>query len=118
LPDKFILYIEPNNLDRERDNEYMLTDDCGSVVYWREEFTSDTLFRDEIELLPGCYEFRLTDKVEDGMNRHWWNYYENPDMMGKNGKVEIQDLEGNVIRKFPYDFGQEILYRFTVKSAE
>ncbi len=116
LPNKFILYIEPNNLGRERDNEYMLTDDCGSVVYRREEFASDTLFRDEIELLPGCYEFRLTDKVEDGMNRHWWNYYENPDMIGKNGKVEIQDLKGNVIRKFPYDFGQEILYRFAVKS--
>jgi len=116
LPANFILYIEPNNLGRERENEYMLTDYSGGVVYAREDFSSDTLFRDVIELLPGCYEFRLTDKVEDGMNRHWWNYYDNPEQMGKNGKLEIQDMEGNTIRKFPYDFGQEILYRFSVKS--
>ena len=118
LPEKFVLYLEPNDLGRERDNAYWLTDECGSLVYAREEFTSDTLFRDVIELVPGCYEFRLTDKVEDGMNRHWWYYYENPDMMGKNGKIEIHDIEGHVIRKFPYDFGQEILYRFVVKSSE
>ena len=118
LPAQFILYIEPNNLGRERDNAYLLTDDCGEVRYAREDFASDTLFKDVIELAPGCYEFRLTDQVEDGMNRHWWYYYENPEMMGKNGKVEIHDTEGNVIRKFPYDFGQEILYRFAVKSAE
>ena len=115
LPKQFILYIEPNNLGRDRDNSYFLTDDCGSLVYAREEFTSDTLFMDKIMLEAGCYEFRLTDKVEDGMNRHWWYYYENPDMMGKNGKVEIHDMEGNVLRRFPYDFGQEILYRFAVK---
>jgi hypothetical protein len=115
LPDEFILYIEPNDLDRDRDNSYFLTDECGSVAYAREDFTSDTLFMDKVSLEPGCYEFRLTDKVEDGMNRHWWYYYENPEMMGKNGRIEIHDMNGNVIRKFPYDFGQEILYRFVVK---
>ena len=115
LPAEFILYIEPNDLGRDRDNAYFLTDDCGSVMYAREDFTSDTLFTDTISLEPGCYEFRLTDKVEDGMNRHWWYYYENPEMMGKNGRIEIHDLEGDVIRRFPYDFGQEILYRFSVK---
>ncbi len=116
LPAKFVLYIEPNDLGRDRDNAYLLTDNCGSVIFARDDFTSDTLFLDEITLPPGCYEFRLTDKVEDGMNRHWWNYYENPEMMGKNGKVEIRDMDGNVIRKFPYDFGQELLYRFAIKS--
>ena len=116
LPSEFIIYIEPNNLGRDRDNAYLLTDECGSVVYARENFTADTLYRDAILLEPGCYEFRLTDKVEDGMNRHWWYYNENPEMMGKNGKIEIQDADGNVIRMFPFDFGQEILYRFSVKS--
>jgi hypothetical protein len=49
------------------------------------------------------------------MIHHWWNHYENPELVGKHGKVEIQDTTGNIIRKFPYDFGQEILYRFRVK---
>jgi hypothetical protein len=115
LPAEFVLYIEPNDLGRDRDNEYFLTDACGSVIFKREDFTTDTLFRDQVKLDPGCYEFRLSDKVEDGMNRHWWYYYENPELMGKNGKIEIHDTEGNVIRKFAYDFGQEILYRFSVK---
>ena len=79
-------------------------------------FFSSTVFHDAVKLNPGCYEFRLRDKVEDGMNRHWWYRNENPALMGKNGKIEFQDMDGNTIRKFPYDFGQEILYRFTVKS--
>ena len=52
------------------------------------------------------------------MNLHWWYYYDNPEQMGKNDLLEIRDLDGNVIRKFTYDFGQEILYRFTVKSED
>ncbi|NQT76903.1 MAG: hypothetical protein HQ565_04245 [Bacteroidetes bacterium] len=116
LPDEFVIYIEPNDIGRDRDNAYTLTDECGAVVYSREDFTVDTLFRDAVKLDPGCYEFRLRDKVEDGMNRHWWYRNENPDLMGKNGKIEFQDVDGNVIKIFPYDFGQEILYRFTVKS--
>jgi hypothetical protein len=116
LPDEFVIYIEPNDIGRDRDNTYVLTDECGAVVYSREDFTVDTLFRDAVKLDPGCYEFRLSDKVEDGMNRHWWYRNENPDLMGKNGKIEFHDVDGNVIRRFPYDFGQEILYRFSVKN--
>jgi len=116
LPAEFVLYIEPNDLGRDRDNAYTISDACGAVLMERADFTTDTLFRDTIRLAGGCYEFRLTDKVEDGMNRRWWYYYDNPELMGKNGKVEIHDTEGNVLRKFPYDFGQEILYRFRVKG--
>ncbi len=116
LPNEFVIYIEPNDIGRDRDNAYVLTDECGAVVYSREDFTADTLFRDAVKLDPGCYEFRLSDKIEAGMNRHWWYRNENPDLMGKNGKIEFHDVDGNVIKRFPYDFGQEILYRFTVKS--
>ena len=115
MPANFMIYIEPNDLGRDRDNAYALTDECGAIMFYREDFTIDTLYRDMIKLGPGCYEFRLSDKVEDGMNRHWWNYYEDPDQIGKNGKIEFQDMDGNLIRKFPYDFGQELLYRFSVK---
>ena len=115
LPASFIIYLEPNDLGRDRDNEYVITDDCGAIIHSRDDFTADTLYLDHMELSPGCYEFRLTDKVEDGMNRHWWNRYDNPDQVGKNGKIEFRDANGIAIKTFPYDFGQEILYRFTVK---
>jgi hypothetical protein len=115
MPAEFVIYIEPTNLGRDRDNAWTLSDECGAVLFSRQDMTVDTMYNEQIKLSPGCYEFLLTDKVEDGMNRHWWYYYENPALMGKNGKIEFRDLDGNLIHKFPYDFGQAILYRFTVK---
>ena len=116
MPENFVIYIEPNNLGRERDNAYYISDDCGAIVYSREDFTTDTLFTDEMHLSPGCYEFLLTDKVEDGMNRHWWYRNSNPGLMGKNGKIEFRDMEGTVLKTFPYDYGEALLYRFAVKN--
>lgn len=116
MPSDIVIYIEPNDLGRDRDNAYYLTDDCGAVIFSRPDFTTDTLFTDRVRLEPGCYEFRLSDKVEDGMNRHWWYRGSNPELIGKNGKIEFQDLEGNTLKAFPYDFGQELLYRFRVEE--
>jgi hypothetical protein len=116
MPSDIVIYIEPNNLGRDRDNAYYLTNDCGALILSRPDFTADTLFTDRITLSPGCYEFRLTDKVEDGMNRHWWYRGSNPELIGKNGRIEFHDLEGNILKAFPYDFGQELLYRFQVKE--
>lgn len=116
MPRRFVIRVEPNNLGRDRDNAYFLTDDCGAVFFARTDLTTDTLYTDTMDLEAGCYEFRLTDKVEDGMNRHWWYYREQPEMVGKNGKIEFLDMEGRVLKHFPYDFGQELLYRFTVKG--
>ncbi len=35
--------------------------------------------------------------------------------MGKNGRVKTHVMDRNMIRKFPYDFGQEFFYRESVK---
>ncbi len=116
LPRNFVLYIEPNDKGRDRDNAYMITDDCGAVLFSRDDLTTDTIFTDKLRFEPGCYEFRLTDRLEDGMNRHWWYRNSNPELMGKNGRIEFRDHNGNTIKAFPYDFGQELLYRFTVNN--
>lgn len=114
MPSEFVIYIEPNNLGRERDNALILTDDCGAAVFLKDDFTTDTVYADRMALEPGCYEFRLTDKAEDGMNRHWWYHRDQPELVGKNGRIEFHDTEGNIIKVFPSDFGQELLYRFRV----
>ena len=69
---------------------------------------------DTISLKEGCYEFRLTDRYEDGMLQHWWERTENPHKVGINGKISIISLEGVVLYQFPYDFGQELLMNFRV----
>jgi len=116
LAGEFILHIETNNLGRAVDNSYTISNDCGEIIYERAVFEDDTIYNDPIKLEAGCYEFRLIDSIEDGLIRHWWNYYENPDEIGKNGKVEIQNMDGETIRPFYYDFGQELLFRFRVKE--
>jgi hypothetical protein len=114
MPSSFVLHIESNDLGRAADNAYAITDGCGAVLFERAVFEDSTTYNDTITLDEGCYEFRLTDKMEDGMIRHWWNYYDNPDEVGINGRIEFRSLDGEVLRPFYFDFGQEILYRFKV----
>lgn len=114
LPGSFVLHIETNDLGRAVDNSYTISNDCGEIIFERSIFEDDMIYNDTISLTDGCYEFRLIDAMEDGMIRHWWNYYENPDEIGKNGKVGIHNSNGEVIRPFTYDFGQEVLFRFRI----
>ena len=58
----------------------------------------------------GCYELIFEDSAEDGVNEHW--YY--GESSSASGKVQIRNMNGDIIKKFPDDFGQQIDYRFTV----
>lgn len=68
-----------------------------------------------IDLTPGCYQFEFLDDFEDGIGLHWWNYYDNKEMVGKSGKVEILSTEGELLKKFPYDFGEKLIMNFVVE---
>ncbi len=114
MPEAFSIYIESTNKGRAKENAYTLTNAAGTVIYERSTMTDSTTYEDRIQLEDGCYTFRLTDDMEDGMNRHWWNYRSDPEQVGINGKIEFHALDGSVIQSFPYDFGQEILFRFRV----
>jgi len=57
----------------------------------------------------------INDKKEDGLIRHWWNYYDNPDEVGKSGSVFIKTTEGTIIKEFPADFGAQLRYCFRVQ---
>ena len=52
----------------------------------------------------------LKDSAEDGVNEHWYN----GESSSAAGKVQIRNMNGDIIKKFPDDFGQQIDYRFTV----
>ncbi len=114
LPKEFIIHIESNDIGRAKENSYYVKDENGMVLYQREKFADSTTYNDTIKLEKGCYEFRLIDNMEDGMNRHWWNRNSNPDKVGKNGLIEIRSKKGEILQKFPYDFGQELLLNFRV----
>ncbi|MFC2106764.1 peptide-N-glycosidase F-related protein, partial [Bacteroidota bacterium] len=115
LPEEFVLYIETNDNGRAKENSYYISDDMGEILFKREIFDDSVTYQDKIKLESGCFEFRLTDDMQDGMNRHWWLRNSNPEMIGRNGKIEIRNTEGEVLHTFAYDFGQELLYRFRVR---
>jgi uncharacterized protein YodC (DUF2158 family) len=114
LPAKFVLHIEANGLGRARENAYTISDVNGKVIYERDEFEDDAVYQDVIELPEGCYEFRITDKKEDGMIRQWWFRGSNPELIGRNGRIALMDKDLNLIKELKYDFADELSQQFRI----
>ena len=115
LPNKFIIHIETNDKDRAKENSYTVTDQNGKIFFEREIFEDDTTYDDVIELKQGSYEFRLTDKYQDGMIRHWWYYSSDKEKVGKNGRIAIMDMDKKVIKELKFDFADELNLQFVVR---
>ncbi len=115
LPSKFLLHIEAQGLGRARDNAYTIIDDVGKILYMKEYFEDNEVYEELIELPHGCYELRIIDRKEDGMIRHWWYRNSNPELVGKNGKIEILNKNKKLLKKLKYDFAESEIFRFRVK---
>ncbi len=116
LPTAFKLYIRANGLGRARDLSCTINDVDGAVLFERDQFEDDVIYMDPVSLEKGLYEFKLTDRMEDGMIRHWWNRSSDPDKIGRNGRIAIMDMKGNLIKELDYDFAEEINLRFIVED--
>jgi len=115
LPQKFILKIETNNLERAKENSFSISNSEGNIFYSRDHLEDDKIYEETIELSRGCYELNFEDLGQDGISIHWWHYRTNPEMVGKSGKISILDLSGAVIRSFPSDFGEYLSFSFIVR---
>jgi Peptide-N-glycosidase F, C terminal len=115
LPGKFYLHIKVQGLGRAKENAFYITNNVGGILYERESFEDNEDFLQLIKLEKGCYELRIIDRAEDGMVRHWWARNSNPELMGENGKIEVLDIEKNVIKELEYDFAEEEVFRFRVE---
>jgi hypothetical protein len=107
LPENFIVEVKTQGLGRAKDNKLIITDQDEHVVYQRLEYPEDSLVKDEIELIRGAYKLVFSDENEDGMIRHWWNYYSDPEQVGENGSLRILDMEGNEILDLGYDWAEK-----------
>ncbi|MBI5404085.1 MAG: hypothetical protein HY959_11855 [Ignavibacteriae bacterium] len=114
LPNKFILHIEANDLGRAKENAYFIFDGQGKIFFERKEFEDNAIYSDEINLTGGCYLLLITDKQRDGMMKHWWERA-HPERIGKNGRIFLTNTSGDTLRKFPYDFGAELRFCFSVR---
>lgn len=115
LPGEFILSIQTNNLNRASENSYYITDSQGMIWYDSDEFEDDHHYRLPINLSKGCYQFKFMDKMEDGVSIHWWFSNSDPELVGINGKVQIESVLGDTLLSFSSDFGQELYLNFIVE---
>jgi hypothetical protein len=110
LPTRFVLVIRSNHDSTH--NAYQITDAGGIVVRERKlgSLTANTLYRDTLDLNPGCYQLLVTDTAGDGLD-FWFN----PE--GGYGFVRILDLNGKLLTPFLSDFGSNIRYAFRVAES-
>lgn len=115
FPDVFKVVIETNNLGRASENELSISDASGLVWYFEDSFNDSSRYEIPVELARGCYSFKFSDDQEDGISQHWWNRNAEPDQVGISGNVLIESMQGDTLKMFQPDFGQELLLNFMVE---
>ena len=100
-----------DSTNRAQQSTFCIYDADAELIFEHSSaLESFTWYEDTISLSAGCYELVFKDAAENGVNEHWY-YGEHASAAGK---VQIRNMDGAIIKKFPDDFGQQIDYRFTV----
>jgi len=91
------------------DNQYTILDAAGRNIFSRkfDSTQKNQVFRDSLRLEAGCYQFMVTDTAGNGLE-FWAN------ARGGSGYVRLQDHAGNLLKTFPADFGNAVIYNFSV----
>lgn len=114
LPEKFVVEVKTQDLGRASDNSFVITNAEGLQVAAHSNFPGDSLVLDTISLPRGAYVFEFLDKNEDGMIRHWWNYYDDKTQVGINGSLRLLSVEGEEIMDLGFDWAEVRRLRFFV----
>lgn len=99
-----IIEFRTNNAAFE--NRYEIRDRDGQVVRSADGFAASTIYRDTLDLGPGCYTFHFYDSGEDGIA--WWANNDGT------GYVRLIGASGSLLRTFQPDYGKDIVHQFTV----
>jgi hypothetical protein len=118
LASSFIIHVKTQAFGRAADNACIITNEKDKIIWQREVYEDDSTYHDKVNLKPGAYYFSFTDKNEDGMIRHWWLYWEDPEKVGENGELKILDTEGNLIMDLGYDWAEKRELEFFVGEAQ
>ena len=110
-PSKFTLICKTNRDTAQ--TAWKITDAAGKIWYQKKEdaLKSSTEYKDTISLPDGHYTLLVTDKGGDGLE-----FWANP--RGGMGFVRLVSADGQLIKVFGSDFGNEIFQSFTVDSKK
>jgi hypothetical protein len=103
MPRDFVINLRTNKTPEQ--NSYTVSDGDGNVLYSKNGFAANTLYRDTIHLANGCYSFEINDEGQNGLA--WWAAAEEG-----NGYLRITDLNGRIIKSFNADFGSGLQFNF------
>ena len=104
-PGKMELQLRTNSAASE--TFWELRDAQGKVLYSGDNLQPNTLYRDTFDLQPGCYEFFLGDRDEDGLM-----FFANND--GR-GSAALRNAGGSFfIKQYNANFGSYVSDHFTV----
>ena len=107
---KDVVFVFKTN-NQPQHNSYKIFNTAGASVY-QHSFDSNQkniLVKDSFKLTPGCYQLLVSDTAGDG-TESWFN------TRGGSGYVRLQDTKGNLLKQFEADFGDNILYNFSVSE--
>lgn len=101
-----VIWTKTNNAASE--DAYVIKNLDGNVVYAHSNMKNNTLYRDTVTLLHGCYTFHFTDEGQDGLS-----FFLNT--AAGSGTLRFFNNKGKLLKTFAPDFGAEILYNFSVE---
>jgi hypothetical protein len=104
VPSYFYIEFKTNNAANE--SSYQMVDDNGTVLFQRSGMSNNTTYKDTFDLNYGCYQFYVNDSGDDGID-----FWANND---GTGFVRIREVGGGVVKTFEGDFGESIIYNFTI----
>jgi hypothetical protein len=108
---QFVIEFRTNNYPYE--NQWTLKDAGGTILRSRDGavLSANTVYRDTVTLVDGCYEFELTDSGEDGLS-FWANTAQG------SGYIRFKKVTPAVtLKNFGSDFGGQVYHQFTVNSS-
>ncbi|PLX09400.1 MAG: hypothetical protein C0596_02340 [Marinilabiliales bacterium] len=104
--DTIMLVFRTNNFGDE--SHYQILDQSGNVLVDRDDLDNNTTYYDTLSYPPGCYEIRIYDDGEDGLNFWYW------DGEDGTGYAKLRIPGAQYVKHFNSDFGSFINYQFVI----
>jgi concanavalin A-like lectin/glucanase superfamily protein/type IX secretion system substrate protein/peptide-N-glycosidase F-like protein len=101
----YIIQLKTNNFGYQ--SSYTLKDGSGTLLYERHNCDDNTLYEDDFYLFPGCYEVKIEDSGDNGLE-----FWHQPNQGV--GYFKILDSEGTPLYTFDPDFGGYATFEFGV----
>ncbi len=104
-PFDVIVWFKTNNIPNQ--NSYTIKDINGEIVFERNDLDAQTIYRDTMDLEPGCYTFEFLDTGNDGLS-YWANTAQG------SGYLRFKENGGPLIESVEADFGRSVVRAFSV----